>query len=66
MASNLYWGIWGCLQAADEVTDGTFQMDNDAMLRLEGKKDTTKWDNLRYGRNRLGRYYACKKELLAK
>jgi len=61
MASNLYWGIWGCLQAADEVTDGTFQIDNDAMLRLEGKKDTTKWDNLRYGRNRLGRYYACKK-----
>jgi len=66
MASNLYWGIWGCLQAADEVTDGTFQMDNDAMLRLEGKKDTTKWYNLRYGRNRLERYYACKKELLAK
>ena len=43
-----------------------FQIDSDAMLILEGKKDTTKWDNLRYGRNRLGRYYACKKELLAK
>lgn len=63
MASNLYWGIWGILQAAGEVSDGTFEMDG-ARSRLEGELDLTEWDNLRYGKNRLERYVACKEGLL--
>lgn len=51
MASNLLWGVWGVLQASAEVLVGTFQID---------KNGSKTWDNLRYGKNRLGRYKYCK------
>jgi len=64
MASNLYWGIWGILQAAGEVVaDGSFARE-DAMSRLEGEVDLDKWDNLRYGKNRLERYRVCKERMV--
>ena len=59
MASNLYWGLWGVLQAAGEVADGTFVNEN-AKERLEGTSDLDKWDNLRYGKSRLERYHILK------
>jgi thiamine kinase-like enzyme len=63
LASNLYWGIWGILQAAGEVDDGTFRTE-DALARMQGRTDLDTWDNLRYGRNRLERYRFCKEEIL--
>jgi len=64
MASHLYWGVWGVLQAAGEVTvDGTFRMEN-AESRLEGDSDLDAWDNLRYAKNRLERYRVCKEGVL--
>lgn len=63
MASNLYWGVWGVLQAAGEVTDGTFRMEN-AESRLEGVFDLDTWDNLRYAKNRLERYRVWKDGVL--
>ena len=73
MASNLYWGVWGVLQAAGEVVateeesdhDGALNFNNleDAMSRLDGKIDLTRWDNLRYGSNRLKRYHVCKRSI---
>ena len=63
LASNLYWGAWGLLQAATEVSDGTFDRDG-AAERVEGKRDSDTWDNLRYARNRLARYRVCKERVL--
>ena len=63
MASNLYWGVWGVLQAAGDVIDGTFNKEN-AKLRLLGNVGMNNWDNLRYGMNRLGGYWECKERLL--
>jgi len=60
LASNLYWGVWGVLQAAGEVNDGTFQSEN-AKLRLDGQSDLAAWDNLRYGSNRLKRFGRLKR-----
>ncbi|KAL7545106.1 hypothetical protein ACHAWF_008461 [Thalassiosira exigua] len=51
-ASDLYWGVWGVLQAAREVSDGTFRRE-DARARTRGHSDVDRWDNLRYGRERL-------------
>lgn len=59
MASGLFWGVWGLLQATGEVIDGTFCVEN-ALSRLEGDVDPTIFDYLRYGKNRLARYRYCK------
>ena len=63
LASNLYWGIWGILQAAGEVKDGSFKMKG-SESRLLGESDLDAWDNLRYGRNRLARYQTCREALM--
>ena len=63
MASCLYWGVWGVLQSAGEVTGGSFNEDR-SRDRMMGIIDTEEWDNLRYGRNRLARYFECKDKLL--
>lgn len=63
MASSLYWGVWGVLQSAGEVTGGSFKEDQ-SRDRMMGIIDTEEWDNLRYGRNRLARYFECKDTLL--
>ncbi|KAL3808867.1 hypothetical protein ACHAXA_004154 [Cyclostephanos tholiformis] len=59
MASCLYWGIWGILQATEEVINGTFRIEN-ALSRLEGDIDQISFDYLRYGKNRLARFRWCK------
>ena len=61
------------LQAGGEVVatkeesdhDGALNFNNleDAMSRLDGKIDLTRWDNLRYGSNRLKRYHVCKRSI---
>ena len=65
MASSLYWGVWGVLQSASEVTGGSFKEDQ-SRDRMMGIIDTEDWDNLRYGRNRLARYFECKNSLSIK
>ncbi|KAL3786350.1 hypothetical protein HJC23_000592 [Cyclotella cryptica] len=62
LASNLIWGVWGLVQASGEVTHRTFCTKN-AKLRLDGKVDLDTFDNLRYGKNRLGNYMICREKM---
>ncbi|KAL7476127.1 hypothetical protein ACHAW6_002006 [Cyclotella cf. meneghiniana] len=59
LASNLIWGVWGLVQASGEVIRGKYCKKN-INLRLLGKIDLDVFDNLRYGKNRLGNYLICK------
>ena len=56
LESSLYWGTGGILQAAME--------DTDSAERVDGKCDLDTWDNLRYAKERLGRYRVYKERLL--
>jgi ethanolamine kinase len=62
LASNLIWGVWGLVQASGEVIHGTYCKKN-VKLRLLGKVDLDVFDNLRYGKNRLGNYLICKERM---
>mmetsp|Transcript_29144 Transcript_29144/g.58144 ORF Transcript_29144/g.58144 Transcript_29144/m.58144 type:complete len:676 (+) Transcript_29144:53-2080(+) len=63
MINSLYWGIWGIVQAAEEVRIGTFRVD-DARSRMMGEIDGDEWDYLKYGRNRLERFRDCKGKMM--
>ncbi|KAL7466160.1 hypothetical protein ACHAXS_009883 [Conticribra weissflogii] len=64
MINSLYWGIWGIVQAAEEVRNGTFRVD-DARSRMVGEIDGDDWDYLKYGRNRLERFRDCKEKMIS-
>jgi thiamine kinase-like enzyme len=66
MASHLYWGTWGILQGVTELLEeGTYETE-DVKSRLHGESDVDRWDNLRYGHNRLARYREHKQSILSK
>jgi thiamine kinase-like enzyme len=66
MASHLYWGTWGILQGVTELLEGgTYEIEN-VKSRLHGESDIDRWDNLRYGHNRLARYREHKQSIISK
>ena len=64
LLSHLYWGYWGILQGAKELSSETYYEVENIKLKLLGEVEHNKWDNLRYGKNRLARYRKQKQSML--